>query len=1005
MAKKIRQVKVRRVKHSVTAAAQEAKTDILSAISNALVQAQSTIQEQSTAASLPQASESIAKPEDKLAIVETVATASSSSELAAASVATAPSPEEAATAPTPEEVAAATDKLSESVQEVLAQHEEKLTEEEALAIVQRSKEQELNEYLRRNERYMAQARENSLLLLESYNQHCQERMLKWSEQETDFLNNLNAAGQAVYINQLAAFKKHLEQSTERGLKSFDDLMKNQETALKTQFSSRLQHINQQQETMLQGTFEILGQHQKQLEAQWRKVEEHYQTVFKQQQEALDKREDAFKQRQSALEAFSKELDWRKNFLDNQEEKLNLRIQNFFTKVEQTKEEFIQWRQSKLDSMQEFLDKVDQACANKFAEYEANLHKLMQDRQKTRETIQLQKAELEEKELELLESQEALDLERIVFQSSKQELERQVNERIQIIGGQKLMALKSRLHNKEHLLKLKEDQLKEALERNALFESYRHEFGDTSPQQVLLQLKNERDKNLELEKKLANLPSNSILKQFEKLKSEHAALLEQFEALTKKSQQNSKSVAQAYNLELDLQKAHTENEALEQQKRILEQSNANLLEELNRYRAQHGTEADRAKRIQAIVSEHQEEWQNADLYKNNDFYFEKDLTEIEWLDNIIQQCLKHDFVFPKRIIYAFHTSLKSAEWSPLTVLAGVSGTGKSELPSLYSKFGGINFRLLPVQPNWDCQEAMLGFFNSIDNVFEPQPVLRFLAQAQDTTQGKYGLSEQMNMILLDEMNLAHIELYFAEFLSKLEARRGKSGSALPKLDVKLGSGLQPFGLTLGRNVLWAGTMNQDETTKALSDKVIDRSNILYFPRPTSLYSRTNVRKSDAIEGTTKHLKASVWENQWVANRISFGEEINKYRSFLETINQSLDIVGRALGHRVWQSIESYMANYPSVKLAQLKKDPHRLEHSLRIAFEDQLVMKVMPKLRGIETRGSAREDCLDIIGHLLEDHGYYDLKEDFTRACEGSYGQFVWNNSTFLERQKDDVGLN
>lgn len=64
-------------------------------------------------------------------------------------------------------------------------------------------------------------------------------------------------------------------------------------------------------------------------------------------------------------------------------------------------------------------------------------------------------------------------------------------------------------------------------------------------------------------------------------------------------------------------------------------------------------------------------------------------------------------FSNRILCAFHTALKIVEWSPLTVLAGVSGTGKSELPKLYSRFGGINFINVPVQPNWDSQESMLG----------------------------------------------------------------------------------------------------------------------------------------------------------------------------------------------------------------------------------------------------------------------------------------------------------
>ena len=127
---------------------------------------------------------------------------------------------------------------------------------------------------------------------------------------------------------------------------------------------------------------------------------------------------------------------------------------------------------------------------------------------------------------------------------------------------------------------------------------------------------------------------------------------------------------------------------------------------------------------------------------------------------------------------------------LTVLAGVSGTGKSELPRLYSHFGGINFLSLSVQPNWDSQESMLGFFNSIDNKFDAQPVLRLLAQSQKAQAEGYplGLEDVMSLILMDEMNLAHVELYFAEFLSKLELRRGRKGNEAPSLEVKLGAGM-------------------------------------------------------------------------------------------------------------------------------------------------------------------------------------------------------------------------
>ena len=119
-----------------------------------------------------------------------------------------------------------------------------------------------------------------------------------------------------------------------------------------------------------------------------------------------------------------------------------------------------------------------------------------------------------------------------------------------------------------------------------------------------------------------------------------------------------------------------------------------------------------------------------------------------------------------------------------------------------------FEPLSVQPNWDSQESMLGFFNSIDNKFDAQPVLRFLAQSQkkwaDETndkEGYPGLQDAVCLVLLDEMNLAHPELYFAEFLSKLELRRGMKGSDVPFLPVKIGAGLPPYQLPLGRNVLW------------------------------------------------------------------------------------------------------------------------------------------------------------------------------------------------------------
>jgi len=376
--------------------------------------------------------------------------------------------------------------------------------------------------------------------------------------------------------------------------------------------------------------------------------------------------------------------------------------------------------------------------------------------------------------------------------------------------------------------------------------------------------------------------------------------------------------------------------------------------------------------------------------------------MEWLNNIDDSCIEYGLKFPKRILHAFHTALKTSEWSPITVLAGVSGTGKSELPRLYSHFGGINFMSLAVQPNWDSKESMLGFFNSIDNKFDAQPVLRLLAQSQKEATSEYplGLSDSMVLILMDEMNLAHIEMYFAEFLSKFELRRGLDKDIVPDLDVNIGAGIEPYHLPLGRNVLWTGTMNQDETTKSLSDKVLDRGIIINFPRPIHLERRKKLIK---LPKQTHILRRSTWDKWWSKETSFTDEEISPFIGFVEEMNESLAKVGRALGHRVWQSIEYYMSNYPAVMLAKKTEKDALIKKAMRIAFEDQLVQKVMPKMQGIETTGTSKVECLDKIRAQLDENNY-SIVEDFDISCSLGYGQFIWRSANYLTGENGDDAL-
>lgn len=525
----------------------------------------------------------------------------------------------------------------------------------------------------------------------------------------------------------------------------------------------------------------------------------------------------------------------------------------------------------------------------------------------------------------------------------------------------------------------------------VFELLKRQLGDTDPSEILRNLNSQTDELKRLREELANRPTEEMRDRARALESETKAHKARADELERQIAIREAEYEQVGQLRRKNSELTAENQSLMQKASIFEGAANEAQVELDRLRAAYERPAE-------VEARHKEIERPHFAVDRARLPVKAQIDELTWLRGIGNACSHYGLSFNPRILNAFHTALKTAEWSPLTVLSGVSGTGKSELPRLYAHFGGIFFEPLSVQPNWDSQESMLGFFNSIDNKFDAQPVLNFLAQSQKPWSEDYpGLSEAMCLVLLDEMNLAHPELYFAEFLSKLELRRGRKGSDVPWLPVKVGAGMPAYKLPLGRNVLWTGTMNQDETTKSLSDKVLDRSIIVNFPRPTELKRRLKLLPLDE-RNRGPALHKSVWQS-WLAEGSSFSEEeVKPYMAFIEALNGALSVSGRALGHRVWQSIEYYMANYPEVRAAKNDKSPSRLADAMHTAFEDQLVQKVMPKLRGIDTRGKSKTECLDKIrNQLVNGIGGrpFNLTEDFDIACELGYGQFIWQSANYL----------
>jgi hypothetical protein len=366
-----------------------------------------------------------------------------------------------------------------------------------------------------------------------------------------------------------------------------------------------------------------------------------------------------------------------------------------------------------------------------------------------------------------------------------------------------------------------------------------------------------------------------------------------------------------------------------------------------------------------------------------------IPEKEALANTAKYLRTHGLHYPQRVLNAFHTALKTAEMSPLVVLAGISGTGKSLLPKRYSEAMGIHMVSLAVQPRWDSPQDLFGFFNHLEGRFKATELARAMVMFEQFNRDgwaipsgwKHGREDRMLLVLLDEMNLARVEYYFSDFLSRLETRRDVKESnpfdrAKAEISLEMGSlreDEKPIRLYPGRNILFTGTMNEDESTQSLSDKVIDRACVLRFGRPKKLDRPSEDPTPDSAN--PKGLSYAAW-SQWCDTSLS-QTELQTLNNWISKLNGGMDIIGKPFAHRVHQAILSYAANYPR----QAGQD------HLRLALADQIEQRIMPKLRGLELEDN--EGGLDAIRKVVEETHDQALLSAFRQGIESKTGTFLW----------------
>lgn len=347
-----------------------------------------------------------------------------------------------------------------------------------------------------------------------------------------------------------------------------------------------------------------------------------------------------------------------------------------------------------------------------------------------------------------------------------------------------------------------------------------------------------------------------------------------------------------------------------------------------------------------------------------------------------------YLFSERTIKAFHTGLLCGGVSPLVVLSGISGTGKSLLPELYAKAFSMNFLPVAVQPRWDGPQDVFGFYNHMEGRFKATELSRLLWQFDvynnpiaEKTYGRDLRQFPMSLVLLDEMNLARVEYYFSELLSKLEIRNrvadpdDKNARVAAEIELEYGAssvaGSKAEGmgrrLFVGRNILFVGTMNEDESTQTLSSKVIDRSNVIRFGTPETLKRTPDLSK---FEGRCKNFVSFGTWRKWAA---PCGGGLVDLDGKIDRLKDALKRVDCGFGHRTENAVKQYVAFYPG-----RKED----------ALADQIEMKILPKLNGVET-DLVRDKVRPAIEEILQSIGDTDVRAALDATLNGESTFFAW----------------